>query len=1205
MELMEEMLESGRTPEEACAGCPELLNEVRERLRRCGGVDAELDALFPSWGESPAGTETVARDAAAELPQVPGYDVESVVGRGGMGVVYKARHLALNRPVALKMVLVGAYASATERQRLLREAKAFAALRHPNIVTVYDVGECDGKPFFTMELMEGGTLAHRLSGTPQPARDAATAVVTLATGVHAAHEAGIIHRDLKPGNVLIGADGALKITDFGLAWHLEAEATLTLTGVPLGTPSYMAPEQARGERDAIGPSVDVYSLGALLYEMLTGRPPFRGETALETQRQVLEDEPAPPSRLNSKIPSDVETICLKCLQKVASRRYKSAQDLANDLRRFLNHEPILARRIGRTARVLRWIRRKPTTAALVATAAALVALAVGGEMRQAERRAELRTGVRTAVDQAQSLRRGFHFQEARALLEQARQRLDPAGPNDLRRQVDQEQADLKLVEDLDTARLRAAVPVEGRFETAGADSQYAESKYQETFAKARFGGPGDDIEVAAARVRDSAMHVELVAALDDWASITPDGTRRAWLLAVARAADRDTARNRLRQPKLWEDGAGLAKLVDELPVDELSPQLTTALGRVLLKSGGDAVPLLIAAQKRDPQDFWLNFELGWALFVSHRSDEALGFYRAALALRPDSSSAHNGVGATLSALGRWDEAIAQFDQALKIDPDFAMVHAGLGFALWTKGRKDEAIGHYQEAIRIGSDPMTSAWAHNSLGLALWNKDQRDEAIGHYEESIRLHPKVGATAHRNLALALWELGRQDEAIHHYEESIRVDPKGAALAHNNLALALWGRNRREEAIGHYQEAIRLDPKASAITHVNLGLALRDMGRLDEAISHLEESIRLEPKASAVAHYSLGLALRESGQIGAANTHFQQAIQLESRSTLSRDNLFNCYYAAACGAVRDSASEGSPQTPLREKGRARLRRQALDWLRAAVELRIQQSKVGKPVGSAFTTWKTDSALTSVREQAALAKLPDAEREEWQRLWVDVEALLTAHPVEQGRSHAARGDWAAAVDDYGRALRLGPMKDGDSWFEYAAVLLLSGDRVGYGKVCDRMIERCGKTPDLRAYHVARACTLAPDAVQDASLPASLAASELKSTSRQFWSLTQQGALHYRAGRFAEAVPLFEKSLAADSKPGRAVLNWLWLALANERLGKHPEARQWLNKATGWLDQFTNGMPASAEAEFGLHLHNWLEAQILRREAEAAIAAN
>ena len=218
-----------------------------------------------------------------------------------------------------------------------------ASLRHPNVVQVYDVGDHEGWPYFTMELLEGGTLAQALSGTPHPSRHAAELLTTLAEAMQAAHQGGIVHRDLKPANILLAADSTPKIADFGVARHFDQEAALTLSGARIGTPSYMAPEQVIGKAGTIGPAADIYALGALLYEMLTGRPPFRAETARETERQVIGDEPVPPAQLNPKVPRDLETICLKCLHKDPQRRYLTAAALAADLNRFQRNEPIAAR----------------------------------------------------------------------------------------------------------------------------------------------------------------------------------------------------------------------------------------------------------------------------------------------------------------------------------------------------------------------------------------------------------------------------------------------------------------------------------------------------------------------------------------------------------------------------------------------------------------------------------------------------------------------------------------------------------------------------------------------------------------------------------------------------------------------------------------------------------------------------------------------
>jgi eukaryotic-like serine/threonine-protein kinase len=376
-ELLDEIFDSDRTPEEVCGDCPKLLPEVRQRWQQMRLVQAELEALFPTPGPNPCAATLARGYPGTDLPQIPGYEVEAVLGRGGMGVVYKARHLRLQRPVALKMLVAGAYASPQERERFLREAEAVAGLRHANIVQVHDVGDHEGKPYFTMEYVEGGNLAQQLAGTPQPGRQAAALVATLAEALWVAHLDGIVHRDLKPANILLTADGTPKIADFSLARRLDGEAGLTLSGATVGTPGYMAPEQARGKTRELGPAVDVYALGAILYELLTGRPPFRGETPAETVQQVIHQEPVPPSRLDARVTRDLETICLKCLDKEPQRRYVTAAILAEDLQRFLRGDAIAARPEGRLERLARTVRRRPTLAVGL-TAGVLLATALAG-----------------------------------------------------------------------------------------------------------------------------------------------------------------------------------------------------------------------------------------------------------------------------------------------------------------------------------------------------------------------------------------------------------------------------------------------------------------------------------------------------------------------------------------------------------------------------------------------------------------------------------------------------------------------------------------------------------------------------------------------------------------------------------------------------------------------------------------------------------
>jgi serine/threonine-protein kinase len=292
-----------------------------------------------------------------EQGSIPGYEILGELGRGGMGVVYQARQTRLNRLVALKMILAGGHAGEQDLARFKIEADAIARLQHPHIVQIYDIGEQGGLPYFSLEYCPGGSLASKLDGTPWPARQAARLVETLARATHAAHQAGIIHRDLKPANVLLTADGTPKITDFGLAKRLDQSQQQTASGAIVGTPSYMAPEQAGGRRRDIGPQTDVYALGAVLYELITGRPPFRAATALETLVQVVEQEAAPPRLLNPALDRDLQTICLKCLEKDPRRRYASAAELADDLGRFQQGESIRARSFDVIARLAHTLER--------------------------------------------------------------------------------------------------------------------------------------------------------------------------------------------------------------------------------------------------------------------------------------------------------------------------------------------------------------------------------------------------------------------------------------------------------------------------------------------------------------------------------------------------------------------------------------------------------------------------------------------------------------------------------------------------------------------------------------------------------------------------------------------------------------------------------------------------------------------------------
>jgi eukaryotic-like serine/threonine-protein kinase len=359
-------------------------------LQRLKRMSLGLAPTDPTQAAGPAGhlPVTVIRRPAAvgcERPAVPGYEILGELGRGGMGVVYQARQLGLYRTVALKMVLTGIQADPKNLARFRAEAAAIARLQHPNIVQIYDVGEAAGRPYIVLEFVAGGSLAQHLQGTPQPVRPAAQVVEILARAVHAAHANGVIHRDLKPANILLqiaeaSSQSAIcdlqsaipKITDFGLAKCAGGDGETpdlrdpTVTGELLGTPNYMAPEQAMAPRQPVGPAADIYALGAILYELLTGRPPFTGGTPLATVLQVLHNEPVSVTSLQPNVPRDLETICLKCLRKESRKRYGSALELAEDVQRFLRDEPIQARPVRPVEKLGRWVRRHPVPAGLLA-----------------------------------------------------------------------------------------------------------------------------------------------------------------------------------------------------------------------------------------------------------------------------------------------------------------------------------------------------------------------------------------------------------------------------------------------------------------------------------------------------------------------------------------------------------------------------------------------------------------------------------------------------------------------------------------------------------------------------------------------------------------------------------------------------------------------------------------------------------------------
>jgi WD40 repeat protein/serine/threonine protein kinase len=373
---------AAHTPDQKAMQAPDYRKEA------CN-PEMETTDFQPSGIKTEDGGESKTIPVSPEFPMVPGYQILGVLGRGGMGVVYKAEQKSLKRLVALKMVLSGGHAGSDDIARFRAEAAAIARLRHPNIVQVYEIGEHAGLPYFSLEYIDGGSLAGKLAAAPLPAASASRLVETLARAMDEAHKGGVVHRDLKPSNILLQPSPVhavvarrasakarrdpdcevdqmiAKITDFGLAKQLDDDSGRTASGAVMGTPSYMAPEQALGLTQAIGPRTDIYALGAILYETLTGRPPFKGASMLDTMEQVRTRDPVPPSQLQPKVPRDLESVCLQCLQRIPRKRYGTALELAEDLRRFLDGEPVRARPVGRLERTAKLIRRRPVWSALI------------------------------------------------------------------------------------------------------------------------------------------------------------------------------------------------------------------------------------------------------------------------------------------------------------------------------------------------------------------------------------------------------------------------------------------------------------------------------------------------------------------------------------------------------------------------------------------------------------------------------------------------------------------------------------------------------------------------------------------------------------------------------------------------------------------------------------------------------------------------
>jgi serine/threonine-protein kinase len=940
-------------------------------------------------------------------------------------------------------------------RRFIEEAQIGGQLQHPGVVPVYDIGRFGNRPFFTMKLVKGQTLAQQLAARADPAQERPRLLgiaVQVCQTLAYAHAKGVIHRDLKPSNVMVGAFGEVQVMDWGLAKVLAEggladeeraasrererpeEMTLIRTarstgsgvgtdteaGSLLGTPAYMPPEQANGDVTLLDRRADVFGLGAILCEILTGKPPYVGRSQEEVRRKAANGDLAEARARLEGCGADEELLHLTkaCLAPEAVDRPRDAQEVADALQHYLNgvqerlHQAELAHvaeaaraqeaeataaqerkaRAAAQARAVAERQARRLTLALAGTV--LLALTLGGggglwlKAEHQARQIALTRDVNDALNQATAFRAQARsatvgsvllFGQARVQAQRASALLE-SGPADaalkdqvtrLQTELDEEEKDRTLVTALDEASLAQAETLpENRFAI-----ERVVPKFREAFRAYGMAAGEGEPQAAAARIRQrpAAVQEAILAALNEWDDLASRRKlgiaepHREWLRAVLGAAEPDDFWGRkVRAARRETDSAKRQAALEALAVSaDVAKVPVRALTR--LASPGryadwaairppEAVKLRRRAQRHYPADFWVNEHLGILVqkLTPAERDEAVRFLTVAVALRPDSPGARYNLGLALKATGQVGEAIACYQKAIELDRKYAAAHHSLGAARYDQGRVDDAIACYRQAIKL--DPK-QAETHTNLGIALAAKGQVNEAIACFRKAIGLEPKH-AEAHCNLAHVLTSQGRFAEALALFKRGHELGTKQSGWRYPSAA---WLRQAERLAA--------LEAKLPAFLKGEL--KPRDMGE----------------------HLGLIDVCRAKKLHHAATRLYADAFATDPK--LPNDRQAQRRYRAACQAALAAAGQGKDAAKLDAAAKAKLRGQALDWLRAELTAWSKLLDSGPPqarpiVVQVLSHWQKGPDLAGLRDKAALAKLPPEERAAFARMWADVAALL-----------------------------------------------------------------------------------------------------------------------------------------------------------------------------------------------------------------------